>query len=236
MGRTKYKRACDVVLVAGPESSGTRVLTQALSRHAKIRGAPDALEHGDRLDAVWQLLEQGHAAAAEQAMPKPRGSILLTRRSMPHGFAPGVNARYRRYPKFDAFAEVCRARELRLAVLITVRDPIANLVSWSASRASAQGSMERAYVQYHESLGRLVRFASRRRLPYLVCPLEAFLLDGERYLNNIFGWLGLPPETLSDLKRDAHVNRKHAQAFAAHPFTAADAARAMPAGRGRRSR
>jgi len=224
MAKRNTTRACDVVLVAGPESSGTRVFSAALARHSRITGPQDADGHADRLDPVWQALAARDASAAAARMPRPRGRVILTRRSMPHGAAPGTSARYRTYPKLDAFADVCRDAQLRLALLVTLRDPTANLVSWHKSRASAAGRMEKAYVQYHESLTRLMRFAGRRQLPFLICPLEAYLLDGDAFLASIFAWLGLPQEELPPMPRKRAVNRKHREAFLSSGFTCANAA------------
>ena len=59
-----------MLLLLGPESSGTRVFTSILSKHPKVLGTPEALGHLDVLDPVWQSLENLKTKEASQKIPK----------------------------------------------------------------------------------------------------------------------------------------------------------------------
>lgn len=183
-----------VLLVAGPESSATRLFLEALARHPCVHGhAPAGRDHGDVLDGVWEALEAGDVETARLRFADlEERDVIATRRSFPHGRRPGEAARYLEFVDLDRFASFCRAVGRELIVLVTVRSPAANLASWIARRASPQGSPEKAMRQYQAAYRAIFAAIGRSGCPFLLLPYEALLCDGESYLRSIFRLLGLP--------------------------------------------
>ena len=198
-----------IVLAIGPESSGTRVLTRVLSAHPQICGTSDAEKHADVLDDVWYAIEKGRLATAETLFPRTDAPVILTRRSMPHGIKPGKPAKYCHFAKLDQFREVVHLSGRRLVVLVTVRNPIANLASWSTQRASAGRDISKAFVQYEESFNYLFRFLRGSKTPFMVAPLESLILDKLDYINCMFKALGVDPLQEIDYEPRIGVNKKH---------------------------
>ncbi len=202
-------RAPRILLVIGPESTGTRVLTTTLSQHPAISGSPDATEHEDCLAEVWRHLEVGDSDAALATLRANDHPLVLTRRSLPASARAGVGARFCEFVDLDAFADVAARAGRSVTVFLTVRDPLANLASWVHNRHSTQGSLASAHTQYREAIAHAVDFVTRRDIPYLVTPLEALGTGGAAYVNGLFSVLGL--EALDDVRyeRRPDVNTKH---------------------------
>lgn len=198
-----------VLLAIGPESSGTRVLTRTLSQHPDVTGTLDAEHHADLLDEVWSLLEHGRADDAATALRCHDEAVLLTRRSMPHAAEAGQGARFANFVDIEAFAAVVAAAGRSLVILITVRDPVANLASWTRSRHSSGQSLESAYTQYRDCLAHAIAAAQRLDAPYLVVPLESMLIADAGYWRALFHLLDLEPNATIHYEPRANVNTKH---------------------------
>ena len=155
-----------IILICGPESSGTRFIAECFSQHPMFKGTKG---HDDPLDDFWT------------GGKLPKGNYV-TRRSIPSGL-PGEKARYMSFPPL---------RRLRgdIFAVVTVRSPFANIASWVAGRLSTGGSREKAWRQYEAAYRRL--FLWLQDIPYLVLPLEAVVLDGEKAINGCFRLMGLP--------------------------------------------
>jgi len=207
------------VLVVGPESTGTRVLTSVLTQHPSVFGAVDAPNHEDVLDEVWRYVQSGDLDLATEHFPKAQGKLLLTRRSMPHGAGPGALARYNDFANLSGFHEVHRRVGRQLELLITVRDPIGNLSSWARSRASAAGDMSRAFVQYQQAYRHVFAFIAAYDVPFLCVPLESLLLGGTDLANALAAALGLPACDKLRFSPRKSVNTKHYSSFIASRFS-----------------
>ncbi len=203
--RTKTKK---LLLLIGPESSGTRVFAEILSGHPMILGTPQASEHYDVLDDVWKELGAGHIERARRAFPDlQEAEYVLTRRSMPHARAINEAARFMDFANLWGLHELCRRLGLDLVLLITTRSAAANLASWTINRASPGGSLKRAKEQYHAAYRYLFEFLIKSEVPFFFLSLEALLLDRQEYVQSVFQLLGLyPPQHIVELDIRAEVN------------------------------
>lgn len=198
------------VLIIGPESSGTRFLTEILAAHPQVLGSEDASQHEDVLDDVWFWIQKGKAKKALSCFPAGDQEVVLTRRSMPHALRPNKAARYRDFVDLDLFNRVVRERCSDLTILVTARNPVANLASWTLSRHSAGKDIDRAITQYQECYAEIFRFVGQTGTPFLVVPMESVLLDPcAQYVNCLFRALGLPEEADCTITPRLSVNRKH---------------------------
>lgn len=194
-----------LLLVAGPESSATRLFLECLSRHPQVLGHTGAArDHADALDDVWARLGAGDREGARRALrafaDRP---VLATRRSYPHGPRPGEPARYLEFVDLEGFAALARSVGRELVVLVPVRSPAAHLASWTARRASTAGDFERAARQYQEAYRAIFRAIDRAGCPFLLLPYEALLSDGEIFLRGVFALLGLDDAPVAlEIRRD----------------------------------
>ena len=179
------RKPSSVVLVTGPESSGTRWIAGVLGQHPSFDHAPKG-GHKDPLDAFWAL----------ETHELPSG-MILTRRSLP----AGVGNHVARYMQFEDFSALNNAAD-SLTVIAVVRSPWANISSWTKNRASVSGDRNRAKEQYHA--------AYRHIHPWIdyYLPLEAVILDGSDALSGLCRLMGFP-EHRFDLHPDMEVNKKH---------------------------
>lgn len=216
-----------VMLVVGPESTGTRAFTEILSAHPAVAGTTNARTHGDLLDPVWRALVDGdHAAARDRLEGHRDRPLLVTRRSLPHGPRPGSAAEYRRFPPLQAFLDVVVACRREPVVLITTRSPLANIISWARERSSARGDLQAAFRQYWAAYRLLFGICAKGTFPFHLLSLEALALEGSDYVASLFALLGLPPAPESlDVPRRTDVNlRRYRDPWIALPPPAADAA------------
>lgn len=183
-----------ILLVVGPESSGTRIFTDIFSRHPAALGSDAALRHQDLLDTTWQAVAgRRRRDAVHLLRALPRDRFIVTRRSMPHGSAPGTAARFCEFPDLDGFIDACDSAQRSVFVLVTTRSPAACMASSVAQRASVQGDPELARQQFHAACAAIFRVIARRRLPFLILSVEALVLDGADYVQSLFHLLGLGP-------------------------------------------
>lgn len=207
-----------VIVVAGPEATGTRALTTALSAHPAITGTTDASTHVDLLDPVWAALGAGAAAAAaERFRALADREILLTRRSLPHGPVPGASAEYRRFPPLAEFLDLAVACGRSPVLLITTRSPLAHVVSWARERASVRNDPTAALRQYWAAYRLLFGVCARGSFPFHLVSLEALALEGDAFVASLFALLGLPPAgPAGPVSRRADVNlRRYRDAWLA---------------------
>lgn len=183
-----------VIVVVGPEATGTRAITGLLSSHPAITGTTDAATHGDLLDPVWAALGAGDAATAEERLRALEDrEILLTRRSLPHGLAPGVPAEFGRFAPLEAFLDLAAACGRAPVVLITTRSPLAHVVSWARERASVRNDPAAALRQYWAAYRLLFDICARGTFPFHIVPLEALAFEGDAFVASLFTLLGMPP-------------------------------------------
>ena len=195
-----------MLVVVGPESSGTRVMAKALEEHPKIAPAYVG-KHDDALETVWEHLIRRDPVGAREALPPPAGGVLMTRRSLPHGALPGSQAEFMVFPPLGAFTEVCQDVGYQVVYIITSRSPHANLHSWASQRNSTQGHVAKALQQYHEAFPYILTTAHRLCVPYVMTSLEGLIHEGTAYANGIFCMLGLKPID-KDLQFNEDVNQK----------------------------
>lgn len=216
-----------LILIVGPESTGTRAFTEALSAHPDVAGSTDARSHGDLLDPVWQALVDGDRGAARTRLEAHRDRpVVVTRRSLPHGPRPGAAAEYRHFPPLQAFLDVCLMCGRDPVVLITTRSPLANIVSWARERSSVRGDLEAARRQYWAAYRLLFGICTRGLVPFHLLSLEALALEGSDYVASLFTLLGLPPTAEPiDAPRRIDVNlRRYCDPWITPSPPAADAA------------
>jgi len=166
-----------VILVTGPESSGTRWVTSLLSQHPDLDWFPSG--HADPLEDFWE--------GRTDKIPQGRG---VTRRSLPSG----ASDRGATFLEFDDFSRLINAAKA-LTVIVTVRSPIPNIVSWAELRTSTKGGnpLAMAQLQYHKAYKHLFEFFIKHdRLQFFLVPFEAFILDGRDAVNSVFTLLKLP--------------------------------------------
>lgn len=188
-----HRQGRTLILIAGPESTGTRIFTEILSAHPQVLGTPDASKHGDVLDAVWEHLEKEELVEAARALAAlGEAPVVVTRRSIPHATGDTL-AHFMTFPRLDALFALCQALDMALVVLITTRSTAANLASWTVQRASAANNLGKAKVQYEAAYRLLFEFLVTHDVPFFFLSLEALVLDREAYVQSVFQLLGLPP-------------------------------------------
>ena len=197
-----------LVLVIGPEATGTRILTEIFSQHPKILGTSDASSHHDCLDLVWKELETGNIEKAIELMPDlQKIECILSRRSLPHSLEVGKPAKFMKFTNLKNLRKLCLAMDLDLILLITTRSAIAHLAAWTLTRSSTQKSWSKADLQYHQAYLYLFSFIKRYKTPFYFISLESLLLDCEKYVQSIFQLLDLSPYQVS-LNLNSQVNHK----------------------------
>lgn len=204
-----------VLLVVGPESSGTRLLTEILSAHPLIIGTSNSLKHHDILDSTWRYLEKSEIDLAKSELLQivenyqyHQAQYILTRRSIPHASQLGEPAQYMKFPDFEQLYQLCCQLDLELTVLVLNRSPVANLVSWTLNRASTQKNLDKAMTQYHEAYRHLFRFLINTNLKFYLVSLESLFLEKQKYIQSIFSILNLPQHKISlKLKTETNLKR-----------------------------
>ena len=197
-----------LVLVIGPEATGTRILTEIFSQHPKILGTSDASSHHDCLDLVWKELETGNIEKAIELMPDlQKIECILSRRSLPHSLEVGKPAKFMKFTNLKNLRKLCLAMDLDLILLITTRSAIAHLAAWTLTRSSTQKSWSKADLQYHQAYLYLFSFIKRYKTSFYFISLESLLLDCEKYVQSIFQLLDLSPYQVS-LNLNSQVNHK----------------------------
>ncbi len=216
-----------MILVVGPESTGTRAFTEILSAHPLVAGTTNARTHGDLLDPVWQALVDGDRAEARARLEEHRDRpLVVTRRSLPHGPRPGAAAEYRHFPPLQAFLDMTVTCRRAPVVLITTRSPLANVVSWARERSSARGDLQAAFLQYWAAYRLLFGICAKGTFPFHLLSLEALALEGADYVASLYALLGLPPTAEPiDVPRRTDVNlRRYRDPWITPTPPAADAA------------
>lgn len=195
------------ILVAGAESSGTRIFSKLLSRHPSIKGSTDVLNHDDLLDKVWLGIHNKNPKNIFESIPKDfEEKYLLTRRSMPHGLKPGVAAEFMKFPDINAFCFYLYKLQYKITFLITTRSVVPNLISCVENRASSK-TFHDAYRQYHACYKKIFKVIEFYKFDYFILSLEALLLDKGLYVNSIFDLLELEHICFDDkiIKSDVNI-------------------------------
>ena len=197
-----------LILVIGPEATGTRVLTEIFSQHPKILGTSNASSHHDCLDLVWKELELGNIEKAIELMPDIQEfECILSRRSLPHSLEVGKAAKFMKFTNLKNLRKLCLAMNLDLILLITTRSAVAHLAAWTLTRSSTQKTWEKADLQYHQAYLYLFSFIKRYKTSFYFISLESLLLDKEKYVQSIFQLLDISSYEVS-LNLNSQVNHK----------------------------
>lgn len=196
----------NILLVVGPESSGTRIMASVLSSHPQVLGSDQGGRHSDALEHIWSLVNDGYDAASSFRALEP--GWHLTRRSMPHSSMPGAAARFMEFPALGAFLRCADEAGVNVVAVVTTRSPAAHLGSWTASRRSVRQDAQKAVEQYHKAYTAI--FAALADRVFYVTSLEGLTHEGAPYLGGLLGCLGLDPmPAAATPPLDATVNSKH---------------------------
>jgi len=189
-------------LVIGPESTATRLITKLLSQHPNVVGTLDASEHVDVLDDVWRFVENGEFQKAKDVLPTiNKGSVFVTRRSMPHSLSANKPAEYLNFPDIYSFYKFCSENRISLYLFVTSRSPVPTYVSSVNNRDSVSKSLKKAKFQNMASYMFLFEAIIKLNLPFSLISLEALLNDKANFINSLFEIMGLDK---SDLELDLH--------------------------------
>lgn len=183
-----------LILVTGPESSGTRWIASLISQHPQVDIGTDGT-HADPLDDFWNY----------RTDVVPKGTIV-TRRSLPAG-RNGDAARYLDFDDFD------RLPLNDLKVVVTVRHPWANARSMAHSRKSVRQNMSSAVNQLWAAYLHVFDYLRRHHIGYVLLPIESVVVDGSDAIRALFPLLGLEPYTVK-VEADSRVNYKWVTAIA----------------------
>lgn len=208
MGYKKY----DVIIVVGPESSGTRVYTETISRHPDVIGTKEASSHTDHMDYVWYCVEKNDYEKAVDKFPEGNKKTILTRRSMPHAKKGKNKADSMGFPNIEGFVKLCKGMNKSVVLLITTRSPAANLMSWKRNRSSSERSYKLAFRQYQKTYLELFSVIQKYDLEYFLVNLESIPLDGSEYIKSLHKLLGLKPKK-TNVEKPLNVNLKWYHSF-----------------------
>ena len=195
-----------IVFIGGPESSGTRIFTEALSQHSQILGNVNAKKHGDVLDDYFNKIKEQKNENGILNYFKDYNTIL-TRRSFPHSKAPGKPAHYMEFPPIDTFFDNITKENIEPLIFITTRSPVPNLLSWTNQRSSPQGDHHKAYEQYKRTYQDIIEVCHQYSLEHYFISLEGLILDKKQYINSLFKLIGVDPEPVK-FRGKKKVNKK----------------------------
>ncbi|MDO6540069.1 hypothetical protein Q4524_15915 [Alteromonas stellipolaris] len=202
-----------LILVVGPESTGTRWISSVFSGHPMINGTSG--EHNDTLDKFWLTNRETDFIEAVD-IDKP---ILLSRRSIPAGRSPGEKAQFKVFQNFEDLALMCNRAGVSLHVIITTRSLYPHLNSWTRNRASVQGSLVKSVVQYQLVYRYLFEWVSKFQLPFFLISLESVLYEGKDFVETTLDFLGLE-KTGIEVNGNSDVNTKHYEKLVSGQFSA----------------
>lgn len=202
-----------LVVIIGPESTGTRIFTEILSQHPRILGTSNALQHVDVLDNVWNHLEDNNTEKASHEFPVHDDvDCILTRRSLPHARSAYESARFLEFPDLHKLRQLSLDKNMQLVLLITSRSTAANLASWTKNRASVSQSIEKAKEQYQKAYLHIFDFIRQTSTPFFLLSFESLLLDGGDYIQSVFGLLGLEHSPV-EFNANKDVNKERYEWF-----------------------
>lgn len=202
-----------LILVVGPESTGTRWISSVFSSHPMIYGTYG--EHNDTLDKYWLTNRESDFIEAVD-IDEP---ILLSRRSIPAGRAPGEKAQFRVFQNFEDLAMMCNKLDISLHVIVTSRSLYPHLNSWTRNRASVERSMVKSVVQYQLVYRYLFEWISKFQLPFFLISLESVLYEGKDFVETTLDFLGLERFSI-EINGRKDVNTKHYEKLASGEFSA----------------
>lgn len=189
-----------VILVTGPESTGTRVLANAL---ISLLGGPAKLDDhfSDMLGDVWLQLNAGISPL--DLLVAKKDDVLITRRSIPCAMKEKGPAQYMVFPPFEAFYSLLEQAHFDVLTLITVRDPMAALKSAARNRVSCKRDLFKARNQYEAGLRHLMQAVLSHPSPFLFVPLEALALGKAEFLYSLLEGMALHPQKPANAVEDA---------------------------------
>ena len=205
----------DLFIVVGAESSATRLVTEILVSHPNVLGEKNPKNHEDLFDNIWSKLDSEDFDEAKRLMPRIKENLkYITRRSVPHALKPGTSAHYFEFPPLKNFLKIAKNKGFNPLVLVTVRSPIPNLLSWKNNRASADSSLKKSLKQYQSVYPYIFHSISLTKCQYYIIPHEAIMLDSDNFLHTLFELLNLDVGKIDiDLEIKTDVNQKYYKEF-----------------------
>ena len=180
------------LIVLGAESSGTRIVTTALSTLKDADGCSTALDHDDLLDEVWDAVARGKKRHARNLLGQlAQHNILITRRSLPHGRLDNLPAQYMVFPKLKQMIKFLQKEGYEVNLMITTRSAAANIQSWAKNRLSAGKDLQKAINQYNASYRLVFKAIEATEVRYYFVSLEGLYLEGVDYLNSVLPLFGI---------------------------------------------
>jgi hypothetical protein len=202
-----------MLIVIGPESTATRAFTKAFSHHPEILGTSQANQHVDVLDVVWQHIENGEIFEAKEYVNQHiKKHVVVTRRSVPHSIAVGKPADYLSFPSLKTFIQLCQDTDYHPFLLITARNPIANLYSSAMQRASSKNNVGKALNQYFNAYNQIFELTREYDIPFFIISPEMFILDQDLLIQSLHEFFGLKSIPLK-LEIKPKINKKYLQAY-----------------------
>jgi len=177
-----------LIVIAGPERSGTRFITYLISLVQGVYGM-NAYKHDEGaqdLDIVWQHLREENFDTALQEFNRivPDEGHVLTRRCYPHGS---------HWDNISRMARIVSDAGFELFVVVLTRD--VNIISHSMDRIIA------AHHRHDTTKGRITRaykniFAQIEETGagYCIFNYESLIALGKKYLKKIVEEIGLKPK------------------------------------------
>lgn len=198
-----------LILILGPESTATRAFTDGFANHNEMLSSHDTNSHFDILDKVWFHLSDKDLKKAQVNFPNNKeNKIIVTRRSIPSGKAPGIKAKFLSFPELCLFKELCDNLGYKIFIIITSRSPIPNLESSTKNRSSVDKSFQKAYVQYIETYNYIFNFTKKYSINFLLVSLETYILDNVNFIKSLHKFFNLEIKDINlDIKED--VNKKY---------------------------
>ena len=191
-----------LILVLGPESTGTRWLSSVFSKHPDVEGPSG--KHDDKLDKFWFSKKECDFLNAVNISSE----ALLVRRSIPAGIEPGKKAKFGVFQEFSQLANFCKKYNIVVQVLITTRSILPHLNSWTKSRASVDKSLVKSYIQYQMVYRYLFNWINEYRLSFLLVSLESAVYEGGEFISGVWRFLGLKPYEIA-IEGNKRVNTVH---------------------------
>ena len=202
-----------IILITGPESSGTRFFREVFASNNQILNDKKIKNHADILDEFWKNLEEKKITEAIKKFPKnPKNKIIVTRRSIPSGIKPGQNAKYMVFPNLELFIKLSKNMGYEILLLVTSRSPIANIISMKENRSSVNGSITKAFNQYQGSYRYLFKIIDKYNLIFFLVSIESLVHDKEHLINSLYKYLEITYNK-STFKVKKNINMKYYKDF-----------------------
>ena len=196
-----------IILITGPESSGTRIFREVFASNNQILNDKKIKNHADILDEFWKNLEEKKITEAIKKFPKnPKNKIIVTRRSIPSGIKPGKSAKYMIFPNLELFIKLSKNMGYEILLLVTSRSPIPNIISMKENRISVNGDTTKAFNQYQAAYRYLFKIIDKYNLIFFLVSIESLVYDKEHLINSLYKYLEITyKKTTFKVKKSINV-------------------------------